>query len=205
MPRCKIKYVRAGHKPVVAVHESVKSIAVASLSTSSTRSMSSAINWRSHHVQLITVAVSTCLVTAGALSAFQTISKRRKRKELEEEVRRAVGKLENGDASRQQPNAGSEKGRLEFSDHLIREQLARCYAVFQEEGMAKVRKARVVIVGCGGVGSWAAMMLVRSYVCIRKTSTFYRSNNEELDDKIAFTEASPSFDSWILTRSHCLL
>lgn len=149
-------------------------------STSSTRSMSSAINWRSHQVQLITVAVSTCLVTAGALSAFQTISKRRKRKELEEEVRRAVGKLENGDASRQRPNAGSEKERLEFSDHLIREQLARCYAVFQEEGMAKVRKARVVIVGCGGVGSWAAMMLVRSYVCIRKTSTFYRSHNEEL-------------------------
>ncbi|KLO18992.1 ubiquitin-protein ligase molybdopterin-converting factor [Schizopora paradoxa] len=124
--------------------------------------MLSGIDWRSHRVQLVGVALSTCFVTAGALSAFQTLSKRRRRKELEEEVRRAVGKLENGNASRQQPYTGDEKRRLEFSDHLIREQLARCYAVFQEDGMAKVRKARVVIVGCGGVGSWAAMMLVRS-------------------------------------------
>jgi len=125
-------------------------------------SMLSAINWGSRRVQLITVALSTCLATAGAISAYQTLSRRRKRKDLEEEVRKAVGKLESSNTSRHQPIAGNERGRLEFSDHLIREQLARCYAVFQEEGMAKVRKARVVIVGCGGVGSWAAMMLVRS-------------------------------------------
>lgn len=141
--------------------------------------MLSAINWGSRRVQLITVALSTCLATAGAISAYQTLSRRRKRKDLEEEVRKAVGKLESSNTSRHQPIAGNERGRLEFSDHLIREQLARCYAVFQEEGMAKVRKARVVIVGCGGVGSWAAMMLVRSYVCIRSISALDYSRIEK--------------------------
>lgn len=47
-------------------------------------------------------------------------------------------------------------------EDLIREQLARNYAFFGEEGMKKIREARVVVVGCGGVGSWAAMMLART-------------------------------------------
>jgi tRNA threonylcarbamoyladenosine dehydratase len=49
-----------------------------------------------------------------------------------------------------------------FDEGLIREQLARNYAFFGEEGMAKIRASTVVIVGCGGVGSWAAMMLART-------------------------------------------
>lgn len=50
------------------------------------------------------------------------------------------------------------------SEELIREQLARNYAFLTEEGMAKVRGQRVVVVGCGGVGSWVVTMLVRSGV-----------------------------------------
>ncbi|KAG7663402.1 uncharacterized protein J8A68_003054 [[Candida] subhashii] len=50
------------------------------------------------------------------------------------------------------------------SEELIREQLARNYAFLTEDGMAKVRNQRIVIVGCGGVGSWVATMLVRSGV-----------------------------------------
>jgi tRNA A37 threonylcarbamoyladenosine dehydratase len=46
----------------------------------------------------------------------------------------------------------------------VREQLARNYAFLGEEGVARVRGASVVIVGCGGVGSWAAVMLARSGV-----------------------------------------
>jgi tRNA A37 threonylcarbamoyladenosine dehydratase len=30
--------------------------------------------------------------------------------------------------------------------------------------MAKVRDSYVVVVGCGGVGSWCALMLLRRYV-----------------------------------------
>jgi len=53
-------------------------------------------------------------------------------------------------------------GHGEHNEDLIREQLARNYAFFGEEGMQKVRRGSVVIVGCGGVGSWAAVMLARS-------------------------------------------
>jgi tRNA A37 threonylcarbamoyladenosine dehydratase len=31
--------------------------------------------------------------------------------------------------------------------------------------MAAVRKSYVVVVGCGGVGSWCALMLLRRCVC----------------------------------------
>lgn len=46
----------------------------------------------------------------------------------------------------------------------MREQLARNYAFLREDGVARVRAACVVVVGCGGVGSWAAVMLARSGV-----------------------------------------
>ncbi|EDR10387.1 uncharacterized protein LACBIDRAFT_152374, partial [Laccaria bicolor S238N-H82] len=50
----------------------------------------------------------------------------------------------------------------DYDEDLIREQLARNYAFFGEKGMERIREGRVVVVGCGGVGSWAAVMLVRS-------------------------------------------
>lgn len=54
--------------------------------------------------------------------------------------------------------------KKESSEELIREQLARNYAFLGEEGMAKVRAQRVVVVGCGGVGLWVVTLLVRSGV-----------------------------------------
>ena len=52
----------------------------------------------------------------------------------------------------------------EYSEELIREQLARNYAFLTEDGMQKVRNQHIVVVGAGGVGSWVATMLVRSGV-----------------------------------------
>lgn len=52
----------------------------------------------------------------------------------------------------------------EYSEELIQEQLARNYTFLGDEGMDKIRNQRIVIVGCGGVGSWVATMLVRSGV-----------------------------------------
>lgn len=49
-----------------------------------------------------------------------------------------------------------------YDEELIREQLARNYAFFGKEGMVQIRRGKVAVVGCGGVGSWAAVMLVRS-------------------------------------------
>ncbi|VVT57920.1 uncharacterized protein SAPINGB_P005947 [Magnusiomyces paraingens] len=49
-----------------------------------------------------------------------------------------------------------------FDTTLIDEQLARNRVFLGEEGYEKVRGTFVVIIGAGGVGSWAATMLVRS-------------------------------------------
>ena len=58
----------------------------------------------------------------------------------------------------------SQAGRVPYDEGLIREQLARNYAFFGEEAMHRIRGGQVVIVGCGGVGSYAALMLARSGV-----------------------------------------
>ncbi|KAG7879559.1 hypothetical protein KL938_003612 [Ogataea parapolymorpha] len=52
----------------------------------------------------------------------------------------------------------------DFSEELIREQLARNYAFLGEGGMRKVREQFVVVVGAGGVGSNCVTALVRSGV-----------------------------------------
>ncbi|KAL7748988.1 hypothetical protein RI367_005637 [Sorochytrium milnesiophthora] len=49
-------------------------------------------------------------------------------------------------------------------DALVKEQLARNYAFLGDERMQHIRSAFVIVVGCGGVGSHAAHMLVRSGV-----------------------------------------
>lgn len=59
---------------------------------------------------------------------------------------------------------GNIDNNKQYSEELIREQLARNYAFLTEEGMAKLRKQRIVVVGVGGVGLWVATMLVRSGV-----------------------------------------
>lgn len=40
-------------------------------------------------------------------------------------------------------------------------QLTRNYNFLGEESMTKIRKSYVVVVGCGGVGSWCSLMLLR--------------------------------------------
>ncbi|KAF8999746.1 hypothetical protein BDZ89DRAFT_969248, partial [Hymenopellis radicata] len=49
-----------------------------------------------------------------------------------------------------------------FDENFIWEQLARNYAFFGDDGMEKLRAGSVAVIGCGGVGSWAAVMLVQS-------------------------------------------
>ncbi|KAI8349770.1 hypothetical protein B0O80DRAFT_389719 [Mortierella sp. GBAus27b] len=54
--------------------------------------------------------------------------------------------------------------KVPFDEELIQEQLARNIAFLGEEGVQKLRQSFVVIVGAGGVGSWAATMLIKSGV-----------------------------------------
>ncbi|CAN6613370.1 tRNA threonylcarbamoyladenosine dehydratase 2 [Trichomonascus vanleenenianus] len=53
---------------------------------------------------------------------------------------------------------------VEYSQELIDEQLARNRAFLGDNGLGKIRDSFIIVVGAGGVGSWAATMLVRSGV-----------------------------------------
>ena len=64
-----------------------------------------------------------------------------------------------GGAGQQPARRGSKKATSEV---IIREALARNYAFFGDDKMDAVRNKFVVVVGLGGVGSAAAVMLVRS-------------------------------------------
>jgi len=133
----------------------------------------------SHRSQVIATAIGASVLTASLLLAYDTHSRRTKRKRLDLEIQRSLaahGSLRH----LPEPNKDDEVAELLTDDNdediildssglghgydesLIREQLARNYAFFGEDGMHKIRRGNVVIVGCGGVGSWAAVMLVRS-------------------------------------------
>lgn len=62
------------------------------------------------------------------------------------------------------PAKADEEEPAVHDDSLVREQLSRNYAFLGDEGMQRLRESFVVVVGAGGVGSWAALMLLRSGV-----------------------------------------
>ena len=145
--------------------------------------LNNSIDLRSHRTQLALVAVASTLATAGVFTSYNTYTKRRRRQELQEEIRDALAREEDSPDLSESPSIRTPpdssmvtlvQERVELvkerilrgdePEELFREQLARCYALFKEEGMERIRKAKVVVVGCGGVGSWAAVMLVRSCV-----------------------------------------
>ncbi|KAL5520929.1 hypothetical protein ACEPAF_2932 [Sanghuangporus sanghuang] len=160
------------------------------------------LNLRSHRTQLALVAVASSVATAGALAAYNTYSRHRRRRQLQYEIRDALAREEEvvspddtespelktppdaSTATLVQERVEPIKERILRGDEpeeLFREQLARCYALFKEEGMEGIRKARVVVVGCGGVGSWAAVMLVRSGVTFIRLIDFDRVTMSSLN------------------------
>jgi len=52
----------------------------------------------------------------------------------------------------------------EYDEELVLEQLARNRVFFGDDGLKKIRGGFVIVVGAGGVGSWAATMVARSGV-----------------------------------------
>ncbi|KAI0327519.1 hypothetical protein GY45DRAFT_1308584 [Cubamyces sp. BRFM 1775] len=131
------------------------------------------LDWNSHRTQLVATALAASAVTAGLFSAYQQHARRQKRRTLDQEILRSLSAPNKGKGTTREDDddphevqlGGTDQQRglpLEYDEELVREQLARNYAFFGDEAMAKIRKGTVVVVGCGGVGSWAAVMLVRS-------------------------------------------
>ncbi|KAG8844329.1 hypothetical protein FRB96_003088 [Tulasnella sp. 330] len=132
--------------------------------------------------KLIFVALGASIATFAATEAYRSASTRQRIKKIKEDV---VEDVYNSLHHQYQPgpaldvqgglyrSIGAEveqtaviggTANLSYDETLIREQLSRNYSFFEDDAMEKVRKGKVVIVGCGGVGSWAAVMLVRSGV-----------------------------------------
>ena len=125
----------------------------------------------SHKTQLVLTALAASAATAGVISAYTAHTRAQKRRTLNDDVLRSLAAAEHkgkaaplSSAVPPPPVPGAAAPALQgaYSEELIREQLARNYAFFGEDGMARIRRGKVVVVGCGGVGSWAAVMLVRS-------------------------------------------
>ncbi|KAG8906775.1 hypothetical protein FRB99_006152 [Tulasnella sp. 403] len=133
--------------------------------------------------RLIGVALGASIATFAVLEIYRSANTRRRRDELKKQVAKDVyGQrrlstasakdrieldsldLDELDLSNSRSTVSDPRRDLPYDESLIREQLSRNYSFFGEEAMTKVRGGRVVIVGCGGVGSWAAVMLVRSGV-----------------------------------------
>lgn len=152
-------------------------------------SITSRFDSRSHKTQLVFTALAASALTAAAITSYNSYSRQQKRNELNRQIltsvtahssseRRDDGGTKRGVTSPPRPeqiylNGGVDYGGGEwnggesstsYDEDLVREQLARNYAFFGEEGMNKIRGASVAVIGCGGVGSWAAVMLARSYV-----------------------------------------
>ncbi|KAH7090928.1 hypothetical protein BKA62DRAFT_724635 [Auriculariales sp. MPI-PUGE-AT-0066] len=141
---------------------------------------------RAHpRVALAITATATAALTLGAVGAYSRLNRKHRRRELERDVKDSIELLDSrvstgsGLGSVSMSSSSIINGPYDsaaslalssapeaspFDESLVREHLARNYAFFGDEGMQKVRGSTVVVVGCGGVGSWAAVMLARSGV-----------------------------------------
>jgi FlaA1/EpsC-like NDP-sugar epimerase len=120
-------------------------------------------------VRLTLTVVATSALTATSILGFQAVKRRRKVKSIKEEVAAApihsTQLTSYGTLQLNENNFGKNlPQRLEFEESLIHEQLSRNIAFLGEENVQKLRKSFVIVVGAGGVGSWAALMLLRSGV-----------------------------------------
>jgi tRNA threonylcarbamoyladenosine dehydratase len=127
-----------------------------------------------HTAHLFLTAAASALATYSLLSLYHSRSRSSRRADLADHINRALASGA-ADARIQQPSPSPpppipdtdpepEPESSEYAEELVREQLARNYAFLREDGVSRVRAASVVIVGCGGVGSRAAVMLARSGV-----------------------------------------
>ncbi|KIJ16407.1 hypothetical protein PAXINDRAFT_168540 [Paxillus involutus ATCC 200175] len=128
---------------------------------------------QSHRTQLVITAFSACFITSTLFAAYNAYSRRERRRNLNDDIVRSITAHEESSQSgfpMADVEAPAEDMYIRanhiggYDEDLIKEQLARNYAFFGDESMARVRGGSVVVVGCGGVGSWAAVMLVRSGV-----------------------------------------
>jgi hypothetical protein len=128
-------------------------------------------------VSLLFPIIFGSIISSASIYTYQLIGRIRIRQQLRKDIK-------SGQSLSKSPttiNTVPEKRKLnlqndELAAELIREQLSRNYSFFGEEAMSSIQSAFIIVVGCGGVGSHAAHMLIRSGITrirIIGTSFFY--------------------------------
>ncbi len=127
------------------------------------------IDLHSHRTQLVATAIAASVATGTVVSAYNAYSRRTRRRNLNDDILKSIANKGSNFNFQKQLREEREAEEISlkprattFDENLIREQLARNYAFFGDDGMEKLRAGSVAVIGCGGVGSWAAVMLVRS-------------------------------------------
>lgn len=126
--------------------------------------------------RLVLLAIASSSLTALTILSFQSLRREHVLSSIKEEARsirptdvhrlNSIGAEDvNIDTNRETQIVKKAK-RGDYDEELVLEQLARNRAFFGDEGLSRIRNSFVIVVGAGGVGSWAATMLARSGVGI---------------------------------------
>lgn len=118
-----------------------------------TNSLSSFLNRHQQGARITLTAVSASALTAFAILGYQRFTRQLYSRE-QSQRRPSIIPAINEVYEEKEP----------MDESLVSEFLARNTAFLGEEGISKVRKSFVVVVGSGAVGSYATLMLVRSGV-----------------------------------------
>ncbi|KAL3455418.1 hypothetical protein BJX64DRAFT_272426 [Aspergillus heterothallicus] len=133
----------------------------------------------SHHAQLAASAVLSGAAVAGAILGLQKFRRREAVKRLKASIPEVdekhhaeflneYGAAAAGPGWTKEDERGAVLARRaqkgDYDEELILEQLARNRVFLTDEGLAKLRSAFIIVVGCGGVGSHAVASLARSGV-----------------------------------------
>ncbi|ROT35398.1 ubiquitin-protein ligase molybdopterin-converting factor [Sodiomyces alkalinus F11] len=129
-------------------------------------------------VQLATTAIISGATVACLIFGYQSLAREERLDELKrsippptdttstlDKVRKTGGTLPPVDKEDARNEALARRAQAgDFDDELILEQLARNRVFLKDEGLEKLRKSFVIVVGCGGVGSHCTAALARSGV-----------------------------------------
>lgn len=132
------------------------------------------------------VAALSAIITAMTIFSTQGNSRRTNSKKLKDDV-----------TSRSIPSTMLNTPTEE--EELLKEQLSRNIAFLGEQGVNKVRGSFVIVVGMGGVGSWAATMLLRSGVGKFRVIDFDQVTLSSLNrhaTAVRSTVGTPKVTSW---------
>ncbi|KAL1916916.1 uncharacterized protein VTP21DRAFT_5113 [Calcarisporiella thermophila] len=133
-----------------------------SLSSSSTIMDKISSIFSSKPVQFALTAILASGLTGFGILYYQSAARRDRAKKIKQELLHSHEPRDLSSSTRLTEYGTAQSKFSNESEDLIREQLSRNISFLGEEGMQKLRGAFVVVVGAGGVGSWAALMLARS-------------------------------------------